>query len=269
MSKYYGSPWGTMRGKLHDAVGGGWKGINWVRVNKNPTQRGTLENYQKYKDGLIPIEAFSFPQFNLRRCVTGPLGYISRMNLENYIYAVWEPWCKKLGLIMSGTNALIKENASALLESMTNKAAEYDPATNTPDLKVLNMARGDLEPTPELTTIVYDPADGGVTGTWNKTIKSNGADSDIAHLVFLRKPLLESYGRYGTWEPALILHYPAILVEINRDDGAGADFGNILPVGLDADDLTAFIFFEGNPNIAGREHIGNSNTASVQVTAAP
>jgi hypothetical protein len=262
MAKYYGSPWGTMKGKLNGSVGGGWKGINWCRVLTFPTQRGTLFLYQEMKAGHIPPERFSFPQFNLRRLATGPLGYVARMNLSTFIYLIWEPFVQKHQFLMTGSNMFIKRNSANMLNSMPDKTAEFDPATNSPDLLVLQMSDGDMESTEEFTSAVYNTANGNLTVAWNTGKYTNGADSDLAYLVILKKPIVESYGVSGTWEPALYLYGPFQPAGTLRSDGVGATIPALLPIGLTAADLTAFVFFKDAAGI-----IGFSKSQSVQVTA--
>jgi len=259
MAKYYGSPWGTLRGKLNGAVGGGWKGINWARVLIYPTQHGTIAMYKDYKNGIIPPEDFSFPQFNLRRLSTGPLGNLAKNNMSNLINPIWAQYTRRKEFLMSGLNAYIKYSSADLLNSMPDKTAEFDPDTNSPDLRVIQMSRGELEETIEFSECLYAPLTGAIYPTWDMNIYKNGKSVDLAYIAILSKPIVESYGVDGTWEPALYLYGPA--QKCTRADGDGGAIGGILPTGLDPEDLTAFTFFRDVDNI-----IGYSKSASVQVT---
>jgi hypothetical protein len=266
MATYIGSPWGTMKGKLNGSVGGSYKGINWVRVLKDPTQKGTLELYRQYKETGLPVD-FSFAQMNLRRVVTSPLGYIGRTNLQTFIFPIWERLCKLLHWKMSGANALIKLNANRLLNSMPDKTTEFEPDTNSPDLKEIYVSDGDLEGTNSLTA-VYDTATGDLVLTWDTSIFKNGLATDYPWFVVFKKPIID-YGTDGdgSWLPTLFMYGPwqaePPAVPAQRDDGTETW---TLPDGLDADDLTAFIFFvDGAPPGT----IGWSRSQSCQVTAAP
>lgn len=243
MGKYHGSPWGIIMGALFDTVGGKWKGINWNRVRIFPTQRGTLDLYRQLKDGLIDPARFSYPQMNIRRVVTQVLGYIARFRLGDWMYPVWETLVTKRGWTMTGANAFVKRNAAILLNSMTDKGAEFDPTTNAPDLRDMIVADGDLEAT-TVHTAAYDPVTGIITSTWVPTTFENGQDSDKPYIMVARKPILESVGRDGTWYPALHmygpLHAEPPLPSRDRSDGA---MEVQLPAGLTAANLTAYLFF--------------------------
>lgn len=259
MGIYMGSPWGTTRGKIDDVVGGVWKGITWNRVRVLPTQRGTLDLYRQLKDGLIPPERFSYPQMNIRRAVTQVLGYMARFNLSNWIYPIWEELCNKRGWIMTGSNAFVKRNASRLFNSMPEKGEEFDPATNSPDLSEMIIADGDLEGPAELLTATYDAVTGDTALTWDPSTYTNGDATDIAHVIVVKKPLMESVGRDGTWYPALYLYYIAPALAAARSDTAVTI---VLPAGLDPADLTAYLFFRDAEGT-----IGYSVSLAMQVVA--
>lgn len=241
MGKYTGSPWGHIRGKLDDCVGGVWKGIEWVRVLVFPTQRGTLAKYRMYKDGLIPPSQFSFPQMNIRRASLQVLGYVARTNLENYINIVWKDFVDRHSLLMTASNAFVKKSAANLYHSMPQFDQEYTVPANEPDLKVIKMSDGDLEGTPILTAY-YTTGTGALAVTWAKDCFTNGLGTDLAWIVVLKKPILESVGRDGTWAPKLYMYGPTRgfpLVAIRDDETLTA----VLPTGLTAADLTVFLFF--------------------------
>lgn len=252
LGTYIGSPWGQIRGKVFDHVGGVWKGINWLRVRVEPLQRGTLDLYRKLKDGLITPEEFSFPQMNVRRAVLQVLGYIARMNLSLWIYPVWEALCTKRGWVMTGTNAFIKRNAATLLNTM-DRDLEFDPTDNAPDLTKILVSDGDLEAPAELLTATYDTATGNAVITWDPSIYTNGADEDMCQIVVAKKPILESVGRDGTWYPKLYL-YPILPAPALPEVTATRVDGTVtvaLPSGLDPTDLTAFLFFRDAENVIG------------------
>lgn len=269
MAKYRGSPWGELRGKLFDHVGGIWKGVRWTRFLAYPTQRGTLGLYHLLKDGLIPPERFSYPQFNIRRAVLQVLGYIARMNLSTWIYPVWEALCTKRAWVMTGTNAFVRRNAATLLTSM-DRDTEYDE-TNQPDLTKMLISDGDLEPAAGLLTATYDPALGTLTVTWDPTVYTNGADTDIAFVMVAAKypdthTALESIGDEGTWAPKLYMYGTALVPEPPAVPKIRVDatYDLTLPMGLTADDLTAYLFFRDKEDI-----IGYSPSFGYQVVAGP
>lgn len=263
MGKYIGSPWGYIRGKLDDAVGGAWRGINWVRVRILPTQKGTLSKYRQYKDGELDLSQFSFPQFNIRRCVLQVLGYVARFNITSWIRPVWEELVTKRGWTMTGTNAFVKRNAATFFNGML-RTAEYVVGSNEPDLLDLIVSDGDLEAPAGLTTAVYTTATGALVITWDAGIFTNGADDDEAQVIVMKRPLLESVGRDGTWYPALFAYPflpapPAPAAPAERTD---ATVTLALPIGLAATDLVCYLFFRDAEGL-----IGYSPSLSLQITA--
>lgn len=267
MSKYFGSPWGYMRGKLFDTVGGYWKGINWNRVRVFPKQRGTLDNYRLLKDGLLDPWEFSYPQMNIRRAIIQVLGYIARMNMEKWIVPVWDALVAKRGWTMTGTNAFVRRNAATLLNSM-EKGKEFipdplDPDYNIPNLADMLVSDGDLEGPAELTSATYDTVTGAVTYTWDPTIFTNGAGDDRAYLMVAKKPILESVGRDGTWAPKLFM-YSNVYTEPFLVNARSAGTATLtIPMGLNFEDLTAYLFFRDEQDI-----IGHSPSKGIQATEA-
>lgn len=249
MGTYIGSPWGFIRGKIGDTVGGAWKGIDWARVRVLPTQRGTLDKYRQLKDGVIQPEVFSYPQMNIRRVILQVLGHIGRVNLSNLMYPVWEALVTKRGWTMTGINAFVKRSAATFFSTLTDKELEYDNDTNLPDPTTILMSDGDLEPAAGLLDATYDDATGAVVVTWDATTFTNGAESDYAFVVVLKlnpdSGLLESIGRDGTWYPGTFLYGTAVPtpppgVQALRVD---ATMTLEIPIGLDPNNLYAYLFF--------------------------
>jgi hypothetical protein len=227
------SPLGQIRGKSAGSVFSIWRGKNIMKRYSKPTDRGTLLKYQQYKDGIIPPEQFSFPQFNLRRLVINPLMHIGRYN-PDFIEDIWKPEVEARHLRMSGLNLFIQQNATQLYASI-DKTKEYDPLSNTPDLRKMEISQGILEGTKSF-SVTYSA--GTLWWTWNTEHWGNGKDTDDVYGIIIAKPLLESYGRSGNWEPALKMFGP----EKIGTRITGHATWNIEP-DLIADDLTAFIFF--------------------------
>lgn len=259
MAKYIGSPWGQILGKLNGSVGGKWKGINWVRVLVHPAQQGSLEKYRMYKDGLIGIPPFSFPQMNIRRASLQVLGYVARTNLSNFINIIWYDYVQKHALVMTPSNAFVQKSAALLYYSMPNIDQEFVVGANEPDLKVIKMSDGDLEGTPILTA-VYVPGTGVLTVTWDKTCYTNGLPTDLTWIVVAKKPILESVGRNGTWMPKLFMYGPYNPPALGTTRAAEVAVYP-LPIGLTIADLTVYLFFRDSLNSIGYS-ISNSKTAA-------
>ena len=241
MAIYFASPFGTIIGKVNGQIGKRWRGKNVITKYTIPTDRGPLLQYQQMKDGLIPPDRFSFPQFNLRRLVVNPLMHMGRHN-PDFIAKIWKTEVEARHLNISGLNLFCKSNITQLYASF-DKTLEFDPITNSPDITKLIIATGILEGTSELTA-TYDTATGNVVFTWNPEHYANGADTDYAFFVVVKKPLLESYGRWGNWQPALAMYYFAFpappALPTSRVEGTST---RTIDPGLDAANLTAFAFF--------------------------
>ena len=226
MAKYIGSPWGEIRGKLDDAVGGVWKGIKWVRVRVLPTQLGTLEKYYLLKadpPGISP-EQFSFPQFNIRRLVFQLLGTLGRMNKGNMILPVWERLAKMRNYALTGINLFVKTSAGLLWHSIPDPSIEYDITTNKPDLDLMKVSDGDLEGTTTITDVRYATATGILTVTFDSTIYKNGKDDDDVYVMAYREPIVDA-----TWRANGYLYGNAITSLATRTAGTASI---TLPLGI-------------------------------------
>lgn len=248
MGKYFGSPWGSIRGKLDDAVGGYWKGIEWNRVRVYPTQRGTLALKRQLDEGLIPAERFSYPQFNIRRCVLSPLGAIARQNLITLVYPVWEDLCSKRKLALTGSNLFIKKSVTPFWESMPDHNAEYDENTNAPNAETIVISDGNLEPIPSITGWAYDLGTGNNDINWDTAHYQNGADNDHVHWLVYVEPIFtvgyEPNGwLYGDAREVLPPGLP-----IRRSDGS-ASFTTA--PGLTAVKMVLYLFARDDANTIG------------------
>jgi hypothetical protein len=241
MAKYFASTFGTIVGKVNGNVGRRWRGINIITKYTVPSDKGTLLKYQQMKDGIITPDKFSFPQFNLRRLIVNPIMHMGRHNTE-FIDFVWNTEVKARHLQMGGLNLMAKENITQLYGSI-DKNLEFDPVTNSPDITKMIMSTGILEGTSSLSA-TYNPTTGIAALTWDTDHYTNGADTDYAGFIIVKKPLLESYGRAGNWQPALAMYFqkynPPPGLPYTRASGTGEI---AIDTGLDPDDLTAFIFF--------------------------
>ena len=257
--KYLGSPWGKIRGKLNGSVGGAWKGIDWVRVLVIPTTRGSIEKYRAFKAGTIGSFAFSYKQFNIRHAVVNVLGFLTRKFYSSLVI-VWHDYLlKHPGLKLSEMNAFTKENIARFFASMPNKNGEYVAATNAPLLTSLKVSKGDLEPVQTILTAVYTTGTGALVFTWATGIFENGLATDKIFWAVAKKPILESDGVAGTFNPSLYLYGMA-------DAGSTRTTGTdtvTLPTGLTATDLTLYVFLQ---DLAGT--IGYSDSKALQVSAA-
>ncbi|MDD2890959.1 MAG: hypothetical protein PHE49_10040 [bacterium] len=235
MGTYFASPWGTIRGKLKDTVGGSCHGIDWVREHVSPAQRGTLELYLQLKQGLIPPSRFSYKQMNLRRLVFQQLGYTGRTNLSTLIYPIWKKLCQKRHLPITGINMFVKRNAPELWASIPNPDKEYNASTNCPDMSKMLVSEGNLEPISDFSSCAYNSATGNVTFNWDTTAIKNGKPDDYVFTFIFNKPILDSQ-----WRPNGYLYGNAqLLPPVKRTDGIAVF--SITP-GLNPLTLTGYIF---------------------------
>ena len=246
MGKYMGSPWGFIRGKVGDQVGGAWKGIDWLRKRIMPTQRGTMRLYDQAQAGT-GVSLFSYKQFNVRKIAFGPLGFMARENLTNWINPVWTLLAKKRKLAITGVNLFLKTSLPAWFASMTNTALKYDSSTNTPDFTHLQVSDGDLEGIASITTAVYDTADGTIKCTYPITHTKNGAAGDKVYGVAVAKPLVDI--RY---KPTLAFYGDATVTpSVTRADGGIAQTVITIPLGLTATNVIVYLFCRDAANSIG------------------
>lgn len=244
MGTYIGSPWGFVRGKIGDAVGGVWKGVDWVRVRVLPTQRGTLGLYYDLKAGIINPERFSYRQFNIRRLILQVMGWLGKMNLSTLIYPVWEVLRAKRGLALTGINLFVKTSARDFWNTLPDKDAEYDPVTNCPDVAKIMLSDGDLETLGGFTSMVYDPITGNCTYNWDTGIVKNGKADDYVYTFAYLKPIVTE-----SWRPNGYLYGRADIVPVSKRSN-----GNVImtiPAGLAVADVTGFIFCRDKEGIIG------------------
>jgi len=255
MGKYHGSPWGFVLGKIGDAVGGVWKGIDWVRVRVDPTQRGTYALYLALKAGTIPPESFSYKQFNLRRLIIGPLGFVARCNMHNWINPVWTRLATARHEALTGINLFIKEAFAPFWGSMPDTSVEFDPVTNSPLLTSLLVSDGDLEPIAEILTAKYTTGTGALVVTWDDSFYGNGATDDMIYCLVMRKPLVTA-----EYQPALYSYGTCLFGSmITRTSATGTW---TLPAGLTPADLTCYLIARDAADV-----IGFSLSKALQVTA--
>lgn len=247
MGKYWASPWGFIRGKLGDSVGGYWKGIEWVRIRIFPTQRGTLDLYKQLKAGLINPNRFSYKQMNIRRLVFQVLGYIGRNNLSTLIYPVWEQLRKKRKLALTGINLFTARSTPDMWASIPNPDQEFDAVTNCPDMTEMKLSDGDLEPANFIagpTAFEYDPVTGNCIFRWDTgTIKNGKADDYVYTMVYV-KPIIDSQ-----WRPDGYLYGRADIVPLSvRADGTVTI---TIPSGFAKTDVYGYVFCRDNAGEIG------------------
>lgn len=234
MGKYTGSPWGQLRGKVSSAVGLAWKHVDGVRMHLIPRNPGSISKHLASRDDCQVGVKFSPKQMNIRRAVLGMLGYIARMNLTNWIHAIWEWYVDSHNKGITGTNQLVKENARNLYNSMATNTKFT--AANLPNYLLMQVSTGDLEPAPSLTSAVY--AAGTVTFTWDTSTYGNGAVDDEAYAAVYRIPTASEIADY---KPYGWLYTPAFTgAPVLRNTGTGTV---TIPAGLLAANLVAYVFF--------------------------
>jgi len=148
---------------------------------------------------------------------------------------------------------MIKRSAAILFASMTDSGAEFDEATNTIDLTQMAVSDGELEAAAAIVTAQYTVATGDLNITWDPTTFTNGKPTDMAFILVVKRPLLQSAGVAGTWYPDLFMYGSAIPVAPPGIQKIRSDtwMTITIPAGLTAADLTAYIFFRDSLNEIG------------------
>jgi len=257
MAKLRNNPLGDPMGKFGNVVGSKWKnGFYYIKSRVFPAQRGTIAGVKKLLAHTSRI--FSYKQMNNRN-VMRMLGYIGRMNLETWIDVVFGDYITRHGITsLSGLNLMVKNNQSRLFNSMPNTDQIWNDATNAPDLTDLLASKGDLEPETEgITSATYNAGTGDLVIVFPGDHYTNGLDTDESYAMVAKKPILESVGATGTWEPKLFVYPPSRGNTKTRVDGT---MTLTLPKGLTPADLTAYLFFK---DAAGT--IGFSDSVAIQV----
>jgi len=235
MAKVYGSPLGSIRGKVGSVVGGSWRGIDWIKGFKKCIQRGTLDNFWKYKEGQIPLSEFSYKQMNLRHVIMNVLGTIAREKLVTWMHTVWNTLTVDRNWRMSGINAFLKANTRQLLLSMPDYSKEYDESTNAPDLLKMLVSDGDLEGA-DIVTATHSIGTGETVITWDTSCYDNGLPTDKVYVMCAQKPIMD----INTWTPTLKMYGPISQPEVVRNTGT---ITFTLPKDIPPSNLVAYLFF--------------------------
>ena len=221
-------------GKLGGIVGGKWKGaFYWLRGWVKPSQKGTVKDNQAYLVGTQ--RTMSYKQMNIRNIVRA-LGYVGRMNLTTWMDLIWQDYCNRHTLALSGYNLFMKNNIAALFASMSSKTIIWNETSNKLNLLLMKVSKGDLEGATEITTAIYTTGTGALVLTFPSAVFGNGLATDLVYGMVAKKAILDT----TTWEPKLFVFPPTRGNTKTRTD---ATITLTLPAGLSATDLTAYLFF--------------------------
>lgn len=248
MGKYFASPWGFIRGKIGDIVGGYWRGTEWARINSDPAQRGTAKLYKQFKAGKLSPDKFSFEQLNYRTIVFQSLNYIATNNRPNLISPIWESARKKLNLPLTGVNLFIKQNSPIFWNSFPSQNTEFHPISNSPDISKILLSNGILESvefTAETDAFTYDPLTGNCIFKWDTAVFKNGSPDDYVYTFLFIKPIIDS-----SFNPKGTLYGRADIVPFSRrKDGTVT---TTIPLkNLSPSDVFGYIFARDENNSIG------------------
>jgi hypothetical protein len=243
MGKLTNNPLGDPIGKIGHVVGGKWKdGFYWLRAQVFPSQKGTIKDNRDYLAGTLP--SMSYKQMNIRN-IMRVLGKIGRMNLSSWIDLIYSDYITRHGVTgLTGLNLFIKQNASILYNSLSNKAIIWNESTNKMDLLQMKVSKGDLEEPQPITSAVYTTGTGALVITHPITFFGNGLATDKAYAVVVKKPILNVVN----WEGALYVYPPSLGDTKTRGD---ATLTLTLPAGLTATDMTVYLFYKDVANTLG------------------
>lgn len=175
MAKYYGSPWGFLKGKLGPAVGSKVRGgIHIVRAYSHGNHK-TLEHALQGK--ILPKE-LSVRRINHNNAAFGPIAHIAKRKSYDLILPVWEPMAK--GTPLTGANLFVKYNVPLLDKFPYPK--KFYTTNNMPNLENIILSYGTLEPS-YITSSSYHPTTGTLQIKWNTETFKDGSPQDLAYLM--------------------------------------------------------------------------------------
>lgn len=94
MAKYYGSPWGTIRGKIGEAVGASWRGTRYVRSHAGKLRNHTptteqMSNRARFKAATQYVKLFN--ALFVQKAVAPPVrGTSARNRYMRHVYHALE-----------------------------------------------------------------------------------------------------------------------------------------------------------------------------------
>jgi len=234
MGIYRASPWGDVSGKVGDWVGGDWKGIRWARKLVIPANPGSISRHQECVSNPEMCHLFACKQMNIRFPVLGMLGYIASRNDEKMIRPVFDRMCEREMLQMTGHNLFVRVSAKRLYDSLPTPDTVYN-MDNLPDYSKMFVSVGRLEPVSAILKMEYTTATGNLRVEWSGDVFADGKPGDRLHVMVYRKTQVEDL----YYRPFGFLYTPAP----GGTRGEGST-DKTLPTGLDAADLTGFVFFD-------------------------
>jgi len=150
MAKYTGSPWGEIRGKIGEAVGGTWKGINWVRLRVTPS------NPRSEKQ--VKIRASFAQAFDVARAARTGLHvfFAKKENITswNYISKLVTPQVYREGGPEEFTWSDLRFLPLGSGQPLSGVTCSYDKATGQVTASWDPAAQGDIDPNMKVTLYV-------------------------------------------------------------------------------------------------------------------
>lgn len=142
MAKYYGSPWGAIRGSIFNITGSKARGnVLYLKAKSIPTHRGDRKHIYKALRGQIAFNKISPKQANTIR-IMALLANITK-KIRPIIYEAWEPDTR--GTPMTGADKFIKTNFLPLYLSIPDPN-KIICKNNRPDLSRITITHGRIEP---------------------------------------------------------------------------------------------------------------------------
>ena len=204
MATYTGSPFGTISGKLGHVIGSKWKGIRVIT---------------KYHSCAPHIGISPTAVKNIFR-ILGKLGSRHFDKLTNHI---WNALATRSKLPVTGFNLLIKKSSRILFKSTVKGLQD-------PDITLLQVSDGNLEPSQCLIGASYTAATGQLVVTWATDVYRNGQHSDNAVILLYRS----KYAGHPEGN--------SYLLGANATRSAGTSTVFTAP-NLPPEDLTCFLYF--------------------------
>lgn len=198
MAKYMASPWGRVRGKLGDVVGGRSKGgIDTIRMNTVGKHRGTEQAVLEADKDESKRKDINIKQFNQTHIAMAPLTTIAYQFSKRLMFEVWEPLVGNRPI--TGANLFTKINVARLCSSIPDRTKFYSPA-NAPDISSILLTDGRLEPA-EIFSAKLSIENSEITVNWKPGNFSNGEPDDNVSLSAVYWKIPESKKWYPDFKP--------------------------------------------------------------------
>jgi hypothetical protein len=188
MGKYKGGPWGKISGKVGEAIGINYRGMQIIKGYVKPKDTGPTLMLSETKKGNIELTPKIIKKIN-HTFVFGIMANLSR-TLEKDTILIYKIW--KTRQAFASTNIRILDSSE--------KTKKLYASNNLPDLENINLTTRYGGPSPEVYS-EYNNKDGKITVRWDTPSYISGEPEDIACLIVTYFKMNNLYDWTKTFQP--------------------------------------------------------------------